>query len=323
MAVIGFLRRVSVRQRGSVLRGAAWTVLVASIGIAAIVGMTHLQRYVTARGQTPTLGVQVRLADWPWWMPTQVVRDVAISMVPQGMTFDDPQLVQRVFELASANPWVLGTPVVTKRRGDDAQFGLVEVKAEFREPVARIVLPSGDDEYVDAQGYRLPAEQVPHWMASLPAAADQPARNVCFVSASDVPSHLSAIGLHYVRIEGIEAPPPLLGKPWEGADLADGVKLVQLVVAKPYYQQIVKVDVRNHAGRISRQDAIFRLWAQAGKGPLTEIRLDRFAELPGDYVVTPERGMMQLDDYFVHHGTLAGVNEWLDARYDTLHVSVN
>ena len=44
----------------------------------------------------------------------------------------------------------------------------------------------------------------------------------------------------------------------------------------------------------------------------------------GDYVVSPERKLSYIDQYVARNGgRLAGINTYLDLRYDQLHVSIN
>ena len=53
----------------------------------------------------------------------------------------------------------------------------------------------------------------------------------------------------------------------------------------------------------------------------------RFGRLPGcaiDCIVSPRRKIWYLDDYAANHnGRIAGINSYLDLRYDNLHVSLN
>ncbi len=100
--------------------------------------------------------------------------------------------------------------------------------------------------------------------------------------------------------------------------------MLRLVHNKPYANQITAIDVRNFAGRISRAEPHLRMYAQVGQGGSTDIRFGRFPLPGGDYVISPERKLSYLDEYAEDHGgQLAGLNRYIDLRYDELHVSIN
>jgi hypothetical protein len=66
------------------------------------------------------------------------------------------------------------------------------------------------------------------------------------------------------------------------------------------------------------------MYAEVKGGQPTDIRFGRFPLPGGDHVVSPERKLSYLDAYATDHkGLLAGINRYLDLRYDELHVSMN
>ena len=323
-------RGIDPAKRHAFFRGTATAVFVSAMGIGVIWIARNLQRHVLAMDQAPALAAQVRLTQWPWWMPLPVVRDVAYSLTPRGTTFNDPAVVDEVYRAALANPWIRGgepneQPLVTKIRGDNPDYGIIQVDARFRRPVAKVKVPGqAQEEFVDADGVRLPAEQAPRWIASLAPSGGAGARQICFVDVKDVPSGVQAAPIHYVRIDGVQAAPPPVGQKWPGADLAAGIRLAGLVADRPYFRQIVAIDERNYDGRLSKQAPAQVMYAATpGSGKATEIRLEAFPREEGDFRIAPEQGLLNLDVYYKMRGTLAGISRYIDLRGDQLYVSRN
>jgi hypothetical protein len=307
--------------RKGVLRGTAVAVVVSVIGVAAVYGGARLHDYVMrSRQEAGPLASQVQLTAWPQWMPTALAADIAHSLTPE-VAFCDDAVTQDVYERAAVNPWIKRVTLVTKRSSGDPRYGIIDVQAEYRQPAVAVAVAGGEDVFVDADGVVLPAHQVPRWIARLPAAGDAPARTVCFISGEDVPQRLAAEPIHYLRVEGVAAAPPAVGQKWAGDDLADGIRLAMLVYARKYCQQVQVVDVRNHNGRHSKSLASFLLVARGG-GRTTSIRVERFALPEGDYVIAPQRGLLNLDEYYRQHGTIAGLHEYIDLRHERLATSI-
>jgi hypothetical protein len=64
--------------------------------------------------------------------------------------------------------------------------------------------------------------------------------------------------------------------------------------------------------------------AQNSDGQSTDIKFGRFPIIEGgDPDIPTQRKISYLDAYYADHGRLAGLNRYLDLRYDQLHVSVN
>jgi len=312
-------------RRRNACRRAAWVAVAVVLAGGVVLGMKALERRVlsTPRGGAPCI-VRVRLTERPGWMPVSLARRVADSMVPLAADYKAPALTATVFRLAEACPWVRRVDRVHKRRTNDPRIGIVEVTASFRKPLARILLEH-EYAYVDSEGVRIPGEEVPHWVATVPGRTGEAPRQVCYLHKDETPPHLDVKGIYYIAIDGVAEPAPPVGQKWAGRDLAAGLQLVGLVCTRPYANQITVVDVRNHAGRINPNEPHLRMFAQVGRGRPTDIRFGRFpAAGGGDYVVAPEKKLRYLDDYVAdHEGLLAGLNSYLDLRYDRLHVSLN
>ena len=306
--------------RRAVWRNLCWIAATAILAAGAVAGMKAMERRVLqSASAAPPVAVRVALVDYPDWMPPSLVRQIAASMLPPHASFHDAALTSRVFTRASASPWVREATRVVKRMQDSA--GVIEICASYRKPLAKV--RAGDRyEFVDRDGVRLPADEAPQWISL------DSARTAVFIDRSEAPPDRQVARIHYVVIDGVDlaaCPVPEVGRQWAAGDLRQGLKLVELVCSRPYANQVTAVDVRNHAGRISRREPYLRMYAQVGAGRATDIRFGRFPVPDGaDYVVSPERKMSYLDAYVAeHNGRLAGLNSYLDLRHDELHVSIN
>lgn len=315
---------LSEDRRAGIKRNLGWGVAVMLFAVAGVFGLKALERRVLNGRTVPAPGeVRVALTARPDWMPARVADSVREWLTPGDARYYDEKLTARVYALGEVNPWIRRMVRVRKRRGDDPRVGVVDVTAEFRRPVAR-VLYDGQAYFVDAEGVRVPSTQTPRWAVMARRRSGAPPEQVCFVDVDDVPYALDPHPIHYVTIDGVAESPPPVGHAWSGGDVRAGLQLVKMVVERPYANQITVVDVRNHDGRISTTEPHLRMYAQVGRGPRTDIRFGRFPADSGDYVVSPQRKMSYLDVYAAEHdGRLAGLNDYIDLRYDELHVSVN
>lgn len=322
-------RRSRPRGRWATLgSGLFWVSLVAAVGAAAAFGLKALEARVVASdapGAVPT-SVRVRMSPIPAWMPWSLACHIATGALAPDADFNDPSLGQSVYERLSANSWVRSVRHVLKKRSDDPLTGILEIEANFREPVAVVVLRDGRAyAFVDAEGVRLADEPnapgAARWVVTLPATADRPAREVRYWTRSEVPPGSAARPAHYVLIEGAAAPPPAPGREWEGKDLADGLRLAMLLRPKRYGGQVVSVDVRNHGGRVLGNSgaAHITVHARARDGEPVEVRFGRFPAPYGDYIVPVETRMANLDAYVARCGGAFGVHRKIDLRYDRIH----
>jgi hypothetical protein len=308
-------RAASARRR---LPVAAWIVAIVLMAAGGTLGMSLLEgRVVAGPGVDSNLAGLARIADRPAWMPVRLADMIAASVVPPQAEYYDNRLAGSVRAAAEACPWVKNVVRVAKYPGQGHEPAFVELQADYRMPVARILV-NGSYDYVDAEGFRLPSEQVPMWAAGL--AAD---RLTYYLDRDDVPPGLVPREIHYVEIQGVEAPPPAIGERWGGDDVSAGLRLIGLFFTRPYAYEISAVDVRNYAGRAAADESHLLMWAQLGRGRPTQIRFGRFPRPDGDFVVSPERKMSYLDQYVEDYSHLAGAHRYIDLRYDELHVSID
>ncbi|MBN1554407.1 MAG: hypothetical protein JXA11_06655 [Phycisphaerae bacterium] len=295
-----------------------WFVFLAAILVGGAAGLTAVNRYAhqTLRAEGP-VKYTVKLDAVPEWMPATLGRMILADVTPREVDFDDPALGRVIYEQAIRNPWIAQVEEVRRERLS-ATEAVIRVRAQYRQPIAR-VSREGRMYYVDGRGVILPYSQTPKF-------AVKDGDDVkYFVHRDAVPSHLMPIRIHYIAVEGVEAPPPAVGQAWEGEDLAQGLRLVRLLGTRPWANQISVVDARNHARRISESEPELCIYAQQGRGKPTEIRFGRFPHPDGgDWVISPARKMRYLDDYVQdQNGRLAGIHSYIDVRFDELRVSLN
>ncbi len=326
------------RRRRIKVRG-GWCVAALVMVLAGMLALRAADRRI--RGQLtaiPTRSFSVEFTERPQWMPDRLANGIARSVVPPDANYFDEQLARNVRRRAQANPWVAQVRLVRKewiRRPDEARLTL-DVK--FRKPVARLNV-AGRYVYVDAQGVRLPTEDVPSYEADI-RCSDGQVRRFWFTSRYEAPAGVTLRRIHYPEIHGADAPAPPEGVAWGsashmdaigpaaqasvsgGRDVLDALRLIALLKDRPWRDEITVVDVRNHGERISRTEPELRMYASRGPEGVTDIRFGGFPQPGGDYVVSPERKLSYLDSYYQDHGRLAG-KRYLDLRHDHLYVSLN
>jgi len=322
-----WLARGDARRRRRAAVNVAWLVLGVLFAGGLIAGMRMLEGRVlrkTYRGERGR--AVVRLTGAPSWMPETLHREIVADITPESADLADRLLARKVYDRAAANAWVRGVRQVQVRPHAGRSGGVVEAALEFRRPAA-CVRNGSTYYYVDLDGVRLPDCQVPMWVVSFHDSRGSLLRQISYLSRNEVPQawQPAAQRIHYIMMEGVATPAPLAGGPWGAEDLAAGLRLVELIRTKPYYSQITCIDVRNHAARITKNEPELRMYAQIGRGPSTDIRFGRFpAPGGGDYVVSPQRKMSYLDEYAAGNGgRVAGLNSYVDLRFDELHVSIH
>ena len=301
-----------------------WTLAVVAVAALGAAAMHVLEQRVLFDQAAANPGrVRVTLCGKPSWMPDAVADQIAASLQAVATDYFDRDLTAKVHAAAETCPWVRNVLRVEKQRAGAAETAVI-VEAEFRMPVAAIRTGLGCA-YVDIEGVRLPAEQVPLWAAheGRPGDPDDAAVRY-YLRREDVPPAYRPSRVHYILIEGAGGQPPPVGGRWEGDDLAAGMRLIELIRCKPYAWQITAVDVRNYNGRLYEGEPHLRMYAQCDRSPVTDIRFGHFPRPDGDFRVSPERKISYLDQYVRDHdGRLAGINRTLDLRHDELHVSYN
>jgi hypothetical protein len=308
-----------------------WAVLIAAASGATVWGLGEMEAYLLAEGGDCRVEtIHSGLVNRPDWLPYSTARAIAGSFVVSGRGFDDPSLTREIYLRAAANPWVRRVHSVTKELGENPRIGVVNVHCEFRRPVARIMrrtdvaVIAQNIVYVDGDGVVLPTQQTPRYETFVKGEHGA-RRRITYVDKEESPPLSTVRRIHYPFIQGVRVEPPRVGQVWRGEDMAAGLRLVMLISDKPYANQITAVDVRNYGGRISSHEPHLRMRAQIGGNRPTDIKFGRFPIVGGgDYVIDPQRKLEYLDEYaYENNGQLAGLKDYLDLRYDQLHVSIN
>lgn len=322
-------------RRQSVKRMLVWTAL-AGLALAGTgLGMQALERHVLhGIQQRPVPVARIVLIEPPHrldaapeppgWMPASVLRRIEAALLPPEANFNDPALTAQVYALARTQPSIRKVLRVSRRVLEGAAGGVVDVQAELRQPIAQARHGAGAAQYVDAEGVVIPADEVAKWVAVTVNSRGETCRQAYYQDFRQAPEGSRVSRLHYILVQGLAAQAPGPGQTWPGQDIRDGLESVRLILPRPYAREIVAVDVSNHAKRRDRLTPEITWLAQVGDGPVTEIRFGRFP-LPGggDWVVSLDRRMDHLDQYVAdHHGTLAGLNKFIDLRYDKLSFSL-
>jgi hypothetical protein len=319
---------------GRLAHGLIWLCVVLAVGASTAFGLRRLESRVATTeesAQSPTT-IRVRLSPVPSWMPWSLACHIAACLVDPNSDFNDPRVAQQTYERLCACPWVKSAEPVLKRRSEDPLLGIFEVKAAFREPFATVAMKDGRGmAIVDEDGVRLPDEPgqpgAPRWMATPPAGGAAGAGSaapapVYYRDKNEIPAGLAARPVQYMLIDGVAADAPPAGKKWPGQDLVDGIRLAQCLRGKPYADQIACVDVRNHGGRLmgnsARPHIVIR--ARGRGGEAVEVWFGRFPSPHGDYVLSVERRMANMEDYLQKFGGLFGAHRRVDLQYDRVHV---
>jgi hypothetical protein len=274
------------------------------------------QTVLAHRQSTGPVPYRLELLDTPGWMSMSLVQELHEALTPRAK-FSDKSLCRDIHRLGQVNPWVAKVQRVCRVRLASGR-GLVKVRATYRQPIAQVQY--GDKIYfVDKAGVVLPSDTTPKWAAKIGSAYRY------YTTAEAVPLTARPLRIHYVLIQGVRTAPPAVGLAWTAKDLSSGLKLAGLISERHWANQITVVDVRNYARRISESEPELRLYAQSGQGRATDIRFGRFPfDQGGDWVISPARKLKYLDEYVAqHNGQLAGLNAYIDVRYDELRVSVN
>jgi hypothetical protein len=322
--------RSPARRRWRLARGLVWLVAVLAVGASAAFGLKSLETHVTASDEAmvaPT-SVRVRLSPIPAWMPRSLANHIAAGILDGNAEFNQTSLVQDAYDRLAACPWVRSVDHAKKEHTSDPLVGILEVQATFREPQAVVLLKDGKGyAFVDEEELRLPDEAkvpgAPRWTAKIPPAdARTPARLAYYWDKCEVPQGLSPQPIHYILIEGVQADAPPPGQTWQGQDIADGVRLIRLLRDKPYASQVVSVDVRNYGGRVLGNSGKphISIHARGRNGEPVDVWFGRFPMPHGDYIITAERRLANLDDYLARCGGFFGAHRRVDLQYDKVHV---
>jgi hypothetical protein len=193
--------------------------LVAAVGWIWLCAEQKLGRYVATRRVGDVLADQAILADAPPWMGRSIRRQLqqAAARAATSSPLDPGSLLATSASLQKI-AWIERVHQI--RRTFDGQ---VLVHADYRRPVAAARSRHGYH-LVDRHAVRLPGLYLRH----------------------------TARKLGLPLIVGSSQPPPDVGKPWIGHDLAAAIALVRLLSPEPYMDQVEAIDVsgRAHDGRV-------------------------------------------------------------------------
>ena len=260
----------------------------------AMVALWGMRTSVLASPEHAGKSARVRLAERPVDLPPYAVRSVLshVQAKVSGRGVFDESLAKDVYDAAAEHPWIAKVRRVRKHHD-----GTVVIEAEFRRPSALVAVETRPGEFhvVDAAGVVLPLR------------ANQVRQDA------------------FVKIDGVATHPPPPGQKWDAPELNEGLRLLALVKGRAWQGQISVIDVRNHNGRISPMDPHLQFYAQLGQSRRTRILFGRFPAEDGlDYCLAPEAKLVNLDAYVASNGgKLAGVKDWIDLRFEKLHVSIN
>jgi hypothetical protein len=259
---------------------------------------SHVERNI-AFGRSPP---SVVLKDRPAWMSEALARkivavarpDVAYSAFDHSLLINTAQLLTSHPDSA---PWV--RQVKSVRRGFDKGPGdVLELDCDFRAPIAAV---KWQDYYwyIDGDGVLLPEQFT---------AAE--VRRVLYDT-----SHR----LNLRIIEGVAAAPPTSGQKWRGEDLAAGLDLVKTLYAKPFADEIERIDVANFAGRIDPNEAqlvlITRYQTQVRWGrPVNAGAKDYFVEVSAD------QKLQYMEQIVKQFGRVDANHSAVDLRFDWVTV---
>lgn len=270
---------------GRPVRMALWaTLLVVLIGGGAVM-LSALQSYVMRQPGFADSLAEVVLVDTPDYMNDYLVHQLQQEITPdiQHCGTFDPQLCRRVYERASASPWIARVRQVRIER-TGAENGVVAsrvvVSAEFRRPAARVQYIDGrtgqiEWAFVDTEGVVLPAHQI------------------------------GSAATKLVIVQGLSTRPPQAGQLWQDPALAYGLDWLELMTPRPWFEEIHLLNVANYDRHDPAQPAVVAL-AQNGRSQ-TLIKLGRLLE--DGFAVSepaPQVKLSNLDAWYHRQGTLVG-----------------
>lgn len=284
-----------------------WIVLVMVAVVGTVSGLRRLERNIlNSPHDTAPQPVRIKLADCPDWMPRRLIREIAQELRPASADYRETDLARQVYDRAAGHPWIRKAHLAFKGGRDKASDGVVELRAEYRMPIAWVQAEDGYLRAVDQDGYVLPPAQVPQWVIR----PDE--REISYINKSDIPADQQGRRIHYITITGVTGRSPGVGRHWPANGLADGLKLAKLIYTRPYATQINVIDV----GRAP----FLRMYAQVGTSPRTEILFGRFPVSGGDHNVPTADKLDRLDGVASKHGGMLAGLKGLDLRLDYAYV---
>jgi hypothetical protein len=114
-------------------------------------------------------------------------------------------------------------------------------------------------------------------------------------------------------IEGVMSPPPESGQKWPGADLAAGIDMIKLLYAKPYADEVERVNVANFAGRQDPREAQVVLITRYQ----TQVRWGRPVNAKDYFVeVLPAQKLDYMERLVQQFGRVDAKHSAVDLRFD-------
>ncbi|MFP4353928.1 MAG: hypothetical protein ACLFUJ_02300 [Phycisphaerae bacterium] len=299
---------------------AGWLILAVLAAIPASLALSMAEDSILSGQKGPvTRRYVIRLANAPYWMPPATVEQIHQQLRPENSQFNDVDLARRVYELADRNPWIAKVGQVRKfSPREDGQPGRVTVQADFREPFTRVLWADSRGErprcYVDRHGVVLPAAQVPLYRTG--ATEDSP-QGVFYAASAALPTAGTVRELHYVTVGGLAEPAVTPGNQWAGQDIQAALDLVAALASRPYYKEIFILDISNYQSRRTSRASEIVLHAREGRSGTTRIDFGRLPRHNGDYVVSVDRKLDNLQQIYEANGrTLIGIDAVIDLRHD-------
>ena len=314
------------------LRIICWAILIGATFVASAAAGSVITETVAPQKAQETTPYSVDFSHRPAWITEDVMLKIRRKIAQANVPFNSPDLCDKIYELAISDPWIKDVSKVTRhdaqivrylpRRGATVRKrlrpitryeGRVVINAQFRKPVARVWVNNASVEghfFVDAQGVRLPNDEVPYWQARDGHRKYYYLKN----QRTFVPRNLRERKIYYISIEGVSKALPEVGKPWNSPALLDGIKLTRLILRQPFASQVSAVDVSNHKKRITRTEPDLYFVTKRAGGRYTRVLFGRFPRNKGaDHVIKPDRKMKNLRKFVQYHGgQLAGIREWID-----------
>jgi hypothetical protein len=259
----------------------------AIVAVAAVaVGMYLLKKNVLSSTTYPANEpIRIGLADPPAWLPGDLAQNISGNIclaLPEKDRLED-DFIRDIFNAASSNPWISKVHRVTRQNNGD-----FFVSADFRRPFAMVAftpLSPLDLRIVDREGVVLPL-------------------------APNIPN-----AEEFVKIIEITTPPPAAGEKWNSPQLADALRLLELIVSRPYVRQINPIEINIVAGQTNLN--MYALW---GVGRRTRIIFGRFPVDDLDYEVSPEVKINGLDAVVFDNGGRFDRILEIDLRHDEPHI---
>jgi hypothetical protein len=260
-----------------------------------VYGYLRTRDHVATNVAFRTTPPRVVLKDRPGWMSDALANKIVRVAAPDvaHSAFDHTLLVNTASLLRNhpdTAPWVRAVKSV-RRAYDTGPGDLIEVDCEFRAPVA-LVRWELYFWLIDGDGVLLPEQ---YTLADL--------RKVMYDG--------NRIALRI--IEGVASAPPQSGQKWNGPDLAAGIDMVKLLHAKPYADEVERINVTNFAGRQDQREAqlvlITRYQTQVRWGRPINAR-DYFVE------VTPAQKLEYMARIFQQFGRVDAKHSAVDLRFD-------